>query len=156
MNIRAVILAAAVGGSALALAACNNGGSTFTGPTPGPTCGPAVASQLIFPNPSGTPAPDTIPEVVIAVSSPLPNNEFNLALTNTNTNGVAFTSNFLGQIQASQLPAGSAPVTISNPTYEAVNLIASLPAATTISVAINDTFSNCTPQNVTGGSFKTQ
>ena len=154
MNIRATLLGLALGGTALGVAACNNG-STAVGPTPGPTCGPAgIQTQLLFPNPAGTPAPNTIPQIVIAVSSPLPNNEFNLYLTYNG--GSAYTGNYLGQITAGQLPAGSATPSFANPIYEAVNLISNLNGASTYSVAINDTFSNCTPQNIPNATFHTQ
>ncbi|MDP9111054.1 MAG: hypothetical protein M3M96_05440 [Candidatus Eremiobacteraeota bacterium] len=156
MNMRSVLFSIALSGTAAALAACGGGGgiSTPPTPTPGPTCAPNLVSQLIYPNPNGTPAPDALTQMVVAVGSPLANNEFNLVLTAGSSQ--ANTANFLGQITASQLPPGTATTTIPNPIYEAVNLISTLPAATTISVAINDTFSNCTPLNVPGGTFKTQ
>lgn len=154
MKFRSVLVSVALGGAAMALAACNNNNGTSVSPTPGPTCVPNLVSQLIYPDPAGTPAPDALPQIVLAVNSPLPNNEFNLFLTSGSS--VASTANFLGQITASQLPPGSAATTIPNPVYEAVSLIATLPAASSISVAVNDTFSTCTPLNVPGGTFKTQ
>lgn len=140
----------------IALTACGGGGSPVA-PTPGPTCGPVgITSQLIYPAPGSTAVPDAQQQIVIAVSSPLPINTYNLALINPpNTQPFSYTRNPLAQIQASQLPAGSGSTTISNPTYEAVNLIASLPAATQIQTAINDPNSTCTPQNVPG-TFTTQ
>ena len=157
MNRRSTFLGPALATLALALAACG-GGTTITGPTPGPTCGPAgVQSQLIFPQPSASAVPDNLSQIVIAVSSPLPINTFNLALIALNNGGgTAFTANPLAQISASQLPAGSATPTIPTPTYEAVNLIATLPGATQIQTAINQPNSNCTPQNIPGGTFTTQ
>ncbi len=155
MNMRTILCGITCAVVGLALAACNSGGGTLVGPTPGPTCGPAgLTSQLIYPDPAGSPAPDTTNQIVLAVNSPLANNEFGLALTSGGS--TALTANLLGQITASQLPPGTAQTTIPNPIYEAVSLVATLPAASTISVAINDTFSNCTPQNVPGGTFKTQ
>ena len=156
MNIRSFLPGLALGGIALALAACG-GGTTVTGPTPGPTCLPNVQSQLIYPRPSATAVPDNLSEIVIAVSSPLPINTFNLALIALNNNGgSAQTANALAQISANQLPAGSATATIPTPTYEAVNLIAQLPSATQIQTAINLPSSNCTPLNIPGGVFTTQ
>ena len=142
---------------ALALAACGGGGGGSVSPTPGPTCGPiGIQSQLIYPAPSATAVPDAQAQIVIAVSSPLPINTYNLALYNAaNSTQFALTANPLAQIQASQLPAGSGTTTISNPTYEAVNLVNPLPAATQLQTAINDPSSNCTPQTVPG-TFTTQ
>ena len=146
--------AAALG--ALALAACGGGGGGGSvAPTPGPTCGPiGIQSQLIYPAPGATNAPDSPPQIVIAVSSPLPINTYNLAIFNASTGAGTTTANPLAQIQASQLPAGSGSTTISNPTYEAVNLVNPLTtnfaSGTTLQTAINDPGSNCTPQNVPG------
>jgi hypothetical protein len=140
------------------LAACNGGGSTtVVGPTPGPTCGPLVTSQLVYPAPGATAVPDALAQIVIAVSAPLAANTYNLALIAQSSGGTAFTYYPLAQISASQLPAGSATTTIPNPTYEAVNLINPLPAATTIQTAINNPSdpNNCTPQTVPG-TFTTQ
>lgn len=148
-------LFAAAALSALALAACGGGGGGGVSPTPGPTCGPiGIASQLIYPAPGATNAPDAPPQIVIAVSSPLPINSYNLAIFNASTGSGTTTANYLAQIQASQLPAGSGTTTISNPTYEAVNLVnpltANFASGTTLQTAINDPSSNCTPQNVPG------
>lgn len=156
MKLRSLLFAVAVGAAASSLAACNGNNNANPLPTasPGPTCAPNLQSQLIYPNPSGTAAPDATSQIVIAVNSPLPNNQFNLQLTSGSS--VAQTFNTLGQIVASQLPPGSAAATIPNPIYEAVNLVTALPAASTISVAVNDTTSTCTPNNVPGGTFNTQ
>ena len=156
-TIRAAILSAALGAVALMLAACG-GGTTVVGPTPGPTCGPSgVQSQLIYPAPGATAVSDNTAQIVIAVSSPLPVNTFNLSLIALNNGGgTAQTANYLAQINANQLPAGSATATIPTPTYEAVNLISTLPSATQIQTAINQPNSACTPQNITGGTFTTQ
>ncbi|HET9029013.1 MAG TPA: hypothetical protein VFN49_02465 [Candidatus Aquilonibacter sp.] len=139
----------------IGLVACNGGGSTISGPTPGPTCGPNVTSQLIYPAAGSTVSSSNVSEIVIAVSSPLPINTYNLALLGQNNGNVqSQTGNALAQINASQLPAGSGSTTISNPTYEAVNLINPLSAVfssgTTIQTAINLPNSTCTPQNVPG------
>ncbi|HVA26951.1 MAG TPA: hypothetical protein VNF68_02160 [Candidatus Baltobacteraceae bacterium] len=156
MNSRALIILTALG--TLALAACSgSGGSTFVNPTPGPTCGPVgITSQLVYPAPGATAVPDATAQIVVAVSSPLPINTYNLALIAVSNGSSAQTANYLSQIAASQLPAGSASTTIVNPTYEAVNLIATLPAATQIQVALNIPNSTCTPLNVPGATFTTQ
>jgi hypothetical protein len=141
--------------AALALTACGGGGGTIVSPTPGPTCGPVgITSQLVYPAPSSTVSAATTSEIAIAVSSPLPLNTYNLALIASG--GTGYTYYPLAQISASQLPAGSAATTIPNPTYEAVNLVSELAGATKFQVAINLPSSNCTPQNVPGGTFSTQ
>lgn len=145
----------AAAAATLGLVACGGGGGGSAVPTPGPTCGPVgIQSQLIYPAPGATAVPDNTPQIVIAVSSPLPVNTFNLAIFNASTGSGTTTLNYLSQIQASQLPAGSGTTTIANPTYEAVNLVAALNAnfasGTTLQTAINLPSSNCTPQNVPG------
>ena len=129
------------------------------GPTPGPTCGPAgLVSQMVFPVPQSTGVLDALPVIVVAVSSPLPINTYDLALSFNNGASGAYTANYLAQITASQLPAGSAPTSIPNPVYEAVNLIAVLPSATQVQIGINNPYdpNNCTPITVPNGTFKTQ
>lgn len=154
---RTLILAAATA----ALAGCGGGNSvSYTGPTPGPTCGPTgVTTQLVYPAPGATAVPDNIAQIAIAVSTPLAANTYDLALTALNNGGgTALTYYPLAQITASQLPPGSASTTIPNPTYESVNLINPLPAATYIQTAINipSDPNNCTPQTIPGGTFTTQ
>lgn len=149
------LLLAAAAAATLGLVACGGGAGGSAVPTPGPTCGPVgIQSQLIYPAPGATAVPDNTPQIVIAVSSPLPVNTFNLAIFNASTGSGTTTLNYLSQIQASQLPAGSGTTTIANPTYEAVNLVAALNAnfasGTTLQTAINLPSSNCTPQNVPG------
>ena len=140
----------------IGLVACG-GGSTpsVVNPTPGPTCGPIVQSQLIYPASGSTGVSPNISEIVIAVSSALQINTYNLQLAGQNNgNVVAYTGNPLSQINASQLPPGSGTTTIPNPVYEAVNL--QLPLSqnfspgTTIQTGINIPNSTCTPQTVAG------
>lgn len=144
----------------IGLVACNGSNPSVT-PTPGPTCNPNVTSQLVYPAPGATAVPANLSEVVVAVSSPLPANEYNLQLTNTaNTGNIAQTANFLTVISATGLPAGSAPTTIANPTYEAVGLVNSLylnfsPGAQ-LQAALNVPTSNCTALNIPGGTFTLQ
>ena len=145
----------------IGLVACN-GSTPNTNPTPGPTCNPNVTSQLVYPAPGATKVPGgAIGEIVVAVSSPLPANEYNIQLTNTaDTSNVAQTANFLSIISASQLPSGSAPSTIPNPTYEAVGLVNSLYAnfnpGTQLQTALNVPTSNCTAMTIPGGTFTLQ
>src|SRR5271166_2044985 len=151
MKMRALLVFAAM--STVGLGACGgSGGSGFVAPTPGPTCGPVgVTSQFVYPASSATSVPDATAQIVVAVSSPLPINTYNLALSFNNGASGSQTANYLAQISASQLPSGSATTTIVNPTYEAVNLVASLPPATLVQVALNVPSSSCTPLNVPGG-----
>jgi len=153
MKQRFLLLAGAL--AALALVACN-GGSTYTAPTPGPTCNPgATSEQLVYPAPGATNVPVSTTQIVIAVNTPLPNYTWNLALTSSA--GTAYTANPLTLIAASQLPAGSAKTTIPNPSYESVQLISQLPASTTFTaVALNNPNSYCAPLIIPGATFTTQ
>lgn len=145
--------------SVVGLVACN-GSNPNVNPTPGPTCNPNVTSQLVYPAPGATNVSGTIGEIVVALSSPLPANEYNLQLTDNANGTVAQTANFLSVISASQLPPGSAPTSISNPTYEAVGLVTSLyanfPPAATLQAALNVPTTNCTALNIPGGTFTLQ
>ncbi len=159
MQFRTLFFAVAAGASALALAACGGGGSTIITPTPGPTCLPnTIQSALVFPAPGSTAVPDTIAQIVVAVSSPLPNNTFNLELQGPSfTNGSVQTGNDLVQIAASQLPPGSQVPTFANPTYEQVQLQSAFQPATQVTgVGINDPLSACTPLAIPGAAFTTQ
>ncbi len=143
----------------IALVACS-GNNPSVNPTPGPTCNPNVTSQLVYPAPGATNVPATISEIVVAVSSPLPANEYNLTLTDNANGTAAQTANFFGVISASQLPAGSAQTSISNPTYEAVGLVTSLyanfPPGATLQTALNVPTTSCTPLTIPGGTFTLQ
>jgi lipoprotein-anchoring transpeptidase ErfK/SrfK len=154
MKQRFLLLAGAL--AALALVACNGGGNSFTAPTPGPTCNPGTtAEQLVYPAPGATNVPVSTTQIVIAVNTPLPNYTWNLALTDSA--GTAYTANPLTIIAASQLPSGSASTTITNPTYESVQLVQQLPASTTFTaIAINNPNSYCTPLTIPGATFTTQ
>jgi hypothetical protein len=137
-----------------ALAACN-GGTTYTGPTPGPTCAPpATAYQLVYPAPGATAVPVTTQMMVVALNAQLPNYTWDLALKYSG--GTALTANTLAPIAASQLPPGSGTTTIPNPVYEEVQLIAQLPSAVTLTVGLNNLATNCTPLYIPGATFTTQ
>ncbi len=143
----------------LALAACGGGGTTIVTPAPGPTCLPtSVNSALVYPAPGAIGVPDTITQIVVAVSTPLPNNVYNLQLESTSfSGGIAQTGNYLVQIAASQLPAGSKPATFANPTYEQVQLQTAFAPATQVSgIGINVPVSSCTPLAIPGATFTTQ
>jgi len=143
----------------IGLVACN-GSNPSVNPTPGPTCNPNVTSQLVYPAPGATGVSATISEMVVAVSSPLPANEYNLQLTDNANGAIAQTANFLNVIPASQLPAGAAPTTIANPTYEAVGLVTSLyanfPPGATLQTSLNVPTTSCTPLTIPGGTFTLQ
>lgn len=147
--------------AAIGLAGCSGGSNSVVSPTPGPTCNPNVTTQLVFPAPGAASVSPAIPEIVIAVSSPLPANTYDLTLTNVaNPSNASETYNFLTVISATQLPAGSATTTIPSPTYEAVGLVNSLfvtfNAGTKIQTALNNRTSTCTPVNIPGGTFTLQ
>ena len=159
MHIRTLLFAVAAGASALALAACGGGGSSIITPTPGPTCLPnTTQSALVFPAPGATAVPDTITQIVVAVSSPLPNNTYNLELQGPSfAGGAAQTSNFLVQIAPSQLPPGSQVPAFANPTYEQVQLQSTFQVATQVTgIGINDPLSTCTPLAIPSATFTTQ
>jgi hypothetical protein len=152
-----LLLGSTVLAAAAALVACN-GNNTIAYPTPGPTCNPGTvgvtAYQLVYPAPGATNVPVTTQELVVAVNTPLPNYTWNLGLT---TSGQTYlTGNTLATISASQLPAGSASTTITNPTYEALQLISQLPASSTFTVSLNNTSTTCTPLNIPNASFTTE
>jgi hypothetical protein len=153
MNTRVLLAGSVLALCALGLSACNSY-STAVAPAPGPTCSPGVAAQLVYPAPGATAVPISTDQMVVAVSAALPNYTWNLALTADGS--TAFTANTLATIAASQLPPGSASTTISNPSYESVQLIAPLPSGVQIAVALNDPNNSCTPETIPGATFSTQ
>jgi hypothetical protein len=153
-TLRNLFAGAALGVCAAALAACN-GGTTYTGPTPGPTCAPgATAYQLVYPAPGATAVPVTTQMIVIALNEQLPNYTWDLSLTYSA--GTALTANTLAPIAASQLPPGSAKTTIPNPVYEEVQLVSQLPSGVQLSVGLNNLSTNCTPLKIPGATFTTE
>jgi hypothetical protein len=141
---------------AFAVAACGGGSPSAAAPTPGPTCGTSAQQvQLVYPAPSATGVSDNLPEVVVAVNPALEAGLWNLAFAQNNVL-VGQTGYYFNQISASQLPAGSAPTTITNPTYELVPLSSNLGAKQTYQTALNIPLSNCTALVIPGGTFTTQ
>lgn len=144
-------------GALLAFAACGGGGgSSVTAPTPGPTCLPtSLTAALVYPAPGATAVPDNLAQIVVAVSTPLANNTYNLALAGPNLSSQTYYT--LAQIAASQLPSGSQTPSFANPTYEQVQLIAPFAAGTQVTaIGINLPSSNCTPFTIPGATFTTQ
>lgn len=159
MKARTMMVTLLAAGSILALAACGGGSTGIVTPTPGPTCLPtSLNTALVYPAPGATAVPDNIAQIVVAVSTPLPNNAYNLQLSSPSfTNGTAQTGNFLVQIAPTQLPPGSLTPAFANPTYEQVQLQSAFAPTTSITaVGINNPFSNCTALAIPGASFTTQ
>jgi hypothetical protein len=158
VNVRSMLTAAVFACTAIAVAACGGGGgSTYSPPTPGPTCAPpsGVQWQLIYPAPGATKVPDALSELVFAASSPLPSSWGAAVNTSSSLNGSVPTYNGLQTISASQVPTPSATPAFANPVYQAIPLVNSLPSGATIYVWLNNTASNCTPAGPLG-SFQTQ
>jgi hypothetical protein len=140
----------------LALAACG-GGSSSNPPTP-PTCTiPGSTVQFIYPIPNSTAVPDNLQQFVFAVTTPLPANTWNAFLSSsTSLNNVfAQTVATAAQISPSQVPSPAATPSFANPVYESVTFVNTLPAATNISIFLNNAASNCRPTGPIG-SFTTQ
>ena len=157
MKRRTILGSVVAAGAVLAFAACGGGGgSSVTAPTPGPTCLPATLNAaLVYPAPGATAVPDNLAQIVVAVSTPLPNFTYNLALAGPTINTQTYYT--LAQIGASQLPPGSHAPTFANPTYEQVQLISSFPPGTQVTaIGINDPSSTCTPLTIPGATFTTQ
>ncbi|HUA08318.1 MAG TPA: hypothetical protein VMA98_03520 [Candidatus Acidoferrales bacterium] len=145
--------------TAIAFAACGGSSSTVTAPTPGPTCSPGVAYQMIYPIPGATAVPDNPQQIVFAVSAQLPDT-WNAYLNNTNSyNNGAFTIAGMQTITASQIPSPSAtpnPSTFpSTPYYQSITLASGFSALETVYVWLNYSGGNCTPLGPVG-SFTTQ
>lgn len=151
-----LLLGALVVAAAAALAACNgNDGYTYVAPTPGPTCSPGVAVQMIYPIPGATGVPDNPQQFVFAVASPLPNN-WNAYLNTSNSyQGGAYTIAGMETIAASQVPSPSATPSFSNPSYQSITLSAGFTSGQTIYVWLNNQATSCRPLGPLG-SFTTQ
>lgn len=153
MKLRVVSLLVGVG--TLALVACGGGGgTTFVGPTPGPTCAPGVTYQMIYPIPGATAVPDNPQQIAFAVSAAL--SGWNVVLNNANslTNSVGTGAELL-TITAGQVPSPSATPSFPSPVYQSVALNGGFSSGQTIYVWLNNLNSNCTPIGPVG-SFTTQ
>lgn len=150
-----LIAGAFVLAGAAALAACGGSGTTFTNPTPGPTCAPGENVQMIYPIPGATGVPDAPQQFVFVVASPLPNN-WNAYVTfqNSLANG-AYTSAGMETITASQVPQPAATPSIANPVYQSITLAGSFLSGESVYVWLNNLATNCTPVGPLG-SFTTK
>jgi hypothetical protein len=153
MKARLAVLGTFVAGIS-ALAACTSGGNASLAPVASIPCvvpsGTLVA--LAYPAPGATHVPDSPGQVVLALSSPLPNTwQVLLELPN----GSLGSEGLLNPIAPSAVPTPSATPTFANPTYESSGLTTGLPANTLVTVLLNDQSSSCN-QYPPIGSFTTQ
>jgi hypothetical protein len=137
------------------LAACNSGTTTYAPPsyTVIPCTLPSgTLAALAYPEPSATAVPTSPGQVVIAVSTALPNT-WQVVLQFPS--GYLAWQSLLNTIAPSAIPTPYAVPTFANPTYESSGLTSALPANTTINVLLNNQGSICNqfPQI---GSFTTQ
>jgi hypothetical protein len=149
------ILGAAI--AALGLAACGGGGSSSNPPTP-PPCGiPGGTAQLLYPIPNATSVPANLQQIVFAVNTALPANTWNAFLSSSQSlnNVFAQTVATAAQISPSQVPSPAATPSFANPIYESITFVNQLPAATAISIFLNNLSSSCTPTGPIG-TFTTQ
>lgn len=143
--------------AAAALAACNNNpGYVYYAPTPGPTCSPGEAVQMVYPIPGATAVPDNPQQIVFAVPSPLPT-AWNVVLNNSATLNGHQSSTIAGfqTITAAQVPSPAATPAAGNSVYQSVTLASGFLTAQTIYIWVNNRNSNCTPDGPVG-SFTTQ
>jgi hypothetical protein len=157
LNLRNLFIGFGLALCAVAFAACGGGGNTVSYPTPGPTCSPGTAVQMIYPIPGATGVPDNPQQFVFAVASPLPNT-WNAYLNNTNSyNNGTFTIAGMQTISANQVPSPSATPEpqITNPYYQSITLAGGFASGVTVYVWLNYTQGNCTPLGPLG-SFTTQ
>lgn len=153
MKLRSAFLGALIAGAA-ALAACNNGGGTNLPVLTLIPCtlpsGTLVA--LAYPEPGATAVPTSPGQVVIALSTPLPNT-WQVVLQFPY--GPPAWEGLLNPIAPASIPTPYAVPTFANPTYETSGLTSALPPNTTVNVLLNNQASACNqfPQI---GSFTTQ
>jgi hypothetical protein len=141
-------------GTAAVLAACNGGGNaSYPSVVSVPCVVPSgTLVSLAYPAPGATHVPDSPGQVVLALSSPLPNTwQVLLELSN----GSLGSEGLLNPIAPSSVPTPYATPTFANPTYETSGLTSGLPANMLVTVLLNDQSSNCN-QYPPIGSFTTQ
>jgi hypothetical protein len=152
MKTRLPIIGALIVGVSF-LAACGGGGNAgppavVLVPCALPT-GTLVA--LAYPEPGATAVPTNAGQVVLAVSSPLPNNwQVVLQLPYGD-----FFEAVLNPIAPSSIPTPYAVPTFASPTYQSSGLTGPLPAGTLIEVLLNNEASDCNEFSPVG-SFTTQ
>ena len=153
MKLRPAFLGVLIFGMAV-LAACSNGGGTNV---PVLTLIPCVVPSgtlvaLAYPEPGATAVPTSPGQVVVAVSSPLPNT-WQVVLQYPG--GYLGWEGLLNTIAPASIPTPYAVPTFANPTYASSGLTSALPPNTTVNVLLNNQASVCNqfPQI---GSFTTQ
>jgi hypothetical protein len=153
MKTRPAFLGALLLGVAF-LAACNGGGSTLQPQLVLIPCtlpsGTLVA--LAYPEPGATAVPTSPGQVVIALSTPLPNT-WQVVLQYPS--GYLGWEGLLNAIAPASIPTPYAVPTFANPTYESSGLTSALPPNTTVTVLLNNQGSACN-QFPPIGSFTTQ
>jgi len=139
MKARTAIVCGALVGAA-ALAACGGGNSTVPA-QPVVQCTYPTGTQvaLAYPAPGATAVPDNPGQIVIAASPALPNT-WQVALA---YNGFIFYESVVNPIASSAVPTPYATPAFAGPTYESSGLGGSLPAATTVTVLLNNEASSC-------------
>jgi hypothetical protein len=159
MNARVLTSFAAF--AALMAAGCggNSGGTSFSAPTPGPTCAANENVQMIYPVPGATAVPDNPQQLVFAMPSALPDNwdaYINTSNTYSQSSG-GLTSAGLETITAAQLPSPHATPNAGNVVYQSITLAGGLSSGTTYYIWLNNVTNagNCTPLGPLG-SFTTQ
>ncbi|HTU71374.1 MAG TPA: hypothetical protein VMF11_13775 [Candidatus Baltobacteraceae bacterium] len=155
LTLRNLIAGSAFAVFAVAIAACGGGGTTIQAPTPGPTCSPGEAVQMVYPIPGATGVTDNPQQFVFAVASPLPNTWNAYINTSDSLSGSVQTYAGMETIPASNVPSPSATPSISNPYYQSITLTGGFSSGETIYVWLNNESSNCTPLGPVG-SFTTQ
>jgi hypothetical protein len=153
MKTRSAFLGALVLGVAF-LTACNGGGNAgppaFTAIPCTLPSGTLVA--LAYPEPSASAVPTSPGQVVVAVSTALPNT-WQVVLQYPG--GYLGWEGLLNTIAPASIPTPYAVPTFANPTYQSSGLTSALPPNTTVNVLLNNQGSSCNqfPQI---GSFTTQ
>jgi len=124
-------------------AACSGTNTPYYAQTSGPCTYENAQLALVSPAPGATAVPDAFTQVVLASSAVFPNT-YDAVLTG-NIGGVTQQVGFGNLIQTT-LPTGAKPPSFANPIYYAsTNPGVTFDAGTAVSVALNDTGSNCVP-----------
>jgi hypothetical protein len=153
MRVHSIRIAVSLFFGACALAACGGNGSNFNN-FPNVQCvyptGTVVA--LAYPAPGAVGVPDSPGQIVIAASPALPNTW--QVVLQVPGGGVGYEA-LLNTIAPSAVPTPYATPSFASPIYETSGLTSALPSATTVTVLLNNTASNCNSYPAVG-SFTTQ
>lgn len=129
-----------------AVAGCNNGSSSSPSSPSACTLPSGVSASLVYPAPNSTGNGIGVSQVIVAASAALPSS-FNVVLIYPN--GIAISGNPIQTVQP-PFPTPNQVPAFANPIYYTSTFATAQTNVGTVTVALNDLNSSCTPGPILG------